>query len=66
MRKERVIIDMDEVIADPMGDMIDWYEKTYGIWVNRGYDRILVEKVMRGLTARPYEDVCRKHIENWP
>jgi len=27
---ERVIIDMDEVIADPMGDMIDWYEQKYG------------------------------------
>jgi 5'-nucleotidase len=26
---ERVIIDMDEVIADPMGDMIDWYSKKY-------------------------------------
>lgn len=26
---ERVIIDMDEVIADPMGDMIDWYRKHY-------------------------------------
>lgn len=27
---ERVIIDMDEVIADPMGDMIEWYEAKYG------------------------------------
>jgi 5'-nucleotidase len=26
---ERVIIDMDEVIADPMGAMITWYEKEY-------------------------------------
>ena len=26
---QRVIIDMDEVIADPMGDMIRWYRKTY-------------------------------------
>jgi len=25
---ERIIIDMDEVIADPMGDMIEWYRKT--------------------------------------
>jgi 5'-nucleotidase len=31
---ERVIIDMDEVIADPMGDMIAWYEKEYGITVD--------------------------------
>ncbi|WP_167292403.1 5' nucleotidase, NT5C type [Paraflavitalea devenefica] len=28
--KKRVIIDMDEVIADPMGDMITWYEQQYG------------------------------------
>jgi 5'(3')-deoxyribonucleotidase len=27
---ERVIIDMDEVIADTMGKMINWYHKTYG------------------------------------
>ncbi len=26
----RIIIDMDEVIADPMGDMIQWYKKTHG------------------------------------
>jgi 5'(3')-deoxyribonucleotidase len=28
---ERIIIDMDEVIADPMGEMIDWYKKEYGV-----------------------------------
>ncbi len=26
---ERIIIDMDEVIADPMGEMIEWYRKEY-------------------------------------
>ncbi len=26
----RIIIDMDEVIADPMGDTIAWYKKEYG------------------------------------
>jgi 5'(3')-deoxyribonucleotidase len=26
---ERVIVDMDEVIADPLGEMIRWYENTY-------------------------------------
>jgi 5'-nucleotidase len=31
---ERVIIDMDEVIADPMGAMIAWYEKTYTLPVD--------------------------------
>lgn len=31
---ERVIIDMDEVIADPMGAMIAWYEKEHGLPVD--------------------------------
>jgi 5'(3')-deoxyribonucleotidase len=35
---ERIIIDMDEVIADPMGAMINWYEKKYINKVN--YDNI--------------------------
>lgn len=26
---ERVIVDMDEVIADPMGEMVRWYEATF-------------------------------------
>jgi 5'-nucleotidase len=28
---QRIIIDMDEVIADPMGEMIDWYRREYGV-----------------------------------
>lgn len=28
---ERIIIDMDEVIADPMGEMINWYKEHYGL-----------------------------------
>jgi 5'(3')-deoxyribonucleotidase len=31
---ERVIVDMDEVIADPLGEMIRWYEAAYGQPVN--------------------------------
>lgn len=27
---ERIIVDMDEVMADTMGDMMNWYEKKYG------------------------------------
>ena len=35
---ETIIIDMDEVIADPMGAMINWYEKKY---INKvSYDNI--------------------------
>ena len=32
---ERVIIDMDEVMADPMGDMIEWYKKEYMLDVDK-------------------------------
>ena len=31
---ERVIIDMDEVIADPMGEMIQWYKAKYQLDVD--------------------------------
>lgn len=43
---ERVIIDMDEVIADPMGDMIAWYKQKYGLDVN--YDKMLGGSWIRG------------------
>ncbi|MGB4772577.1 MAG: 5'(3')-deoxyribonucleotidase [Chitinophagaceae bacterium] len=32
--KERVIIDMDEVMADTMGKMVNWYEAEYRVKVN--------------------------------
>ncbi len=31
---ERVIVDMDEVMADTMGAMINWYQKEYGLEVD--------------------------------
>ncbi|MBO9636472.1 MAG: 5'(3')-deoxyribonucleotidase, partial [Chitinophagaceae bacterium] len=31
---KRVLVDMDEVIADPMTAMIDWYTKEYGLEVD--------------------------------
>jgi len=43
---ERIIIDMDEVIADPMGDMIDWYSKQYEQQVN--HDQMLVGSWLKG------------------
>jgi len=43
---ERIIIDMDEVIADPMGDMIDWYKKEYGRDVD--WDKMLVGSWLKG------------------
>src|SRR5436190_10106366 len=43
---ERIIIDMDEVIADPMGDMIDWYSKQYEQQVN--HHQMLVGSWLKG------------------
>ena len=43
---ERVIIDMDEVIADPMGDMIDWYRKEYELEVD--YKKMIGGSWLRG------------------
>ena len=43
---ERIIIDMDEVIADPMGDMIEWYKKEYGGDVD--WDKMLVGSWLKG------------------
>lgn len=31
---QRVIVDMDEVMADTMGAMVDWYTNKYGLSVN--------------------------------
>jgi 5'-nucleotidase len=43
---QRVIVDMDEVIADPMGEMISWYSKTHGGEVN--YDSMLGGSWVKG------------------
>ncbi|MBN9386140.1 MAG: 5'(3')-deoxyribonucleotidase [Chitinophagaceae bacterium] len=43
---ERIIIDMDEVIADPMGEMIDWYKKKYDKDVD--WDKMLVGSWLKG------------------
>jgi len=43
---ERIIIDMDEVIADPMEEMIGWYKKQYGQDVD--WDKMLVGSWLKG------------------
>ena len=43
---QRIIIDMDEVIADPMGDMIEWYRKEHGGEVD--WDKMLVGSWLKG------------------
>ena len=46
---ERVIIDMDEVIADPMGEMIEWYREKYGLDVDK-------TKMLGGSWVRGFPD----------
>jgi 5'-nucleotidase len=43
---KRIIIDMDEVIADPMGEMIEWYRKTHEMEVD--WDKMLVGSWVKG------------------
>jgi 5'-nucleotidase len=43
---ERIIIDMDEVIADPMGEMINWYKKEHAGDVD--YKKMLVGSWIKG------------------
>ncbi|HXB92543.1 MAG TPA: hypothetical protein VNU72_09650 [Puia sp.] len=43
---ERIIIDMDEVIADPMGEMIEWYRKEYKGGVD--WDKMLAGSWVKG------------------
>jgi 5'-nucleotidase len=43
---ERIIIDMDEVIADPMNEMIDWYKTEHGGDVD--YKKMLVGSWIKG------------------
>lgn len=46
MSQERIIIDMDEVICDTMGGMIEWYVKEYQGEIDR--EKMLVGSWMKG------------------
>jgi 5'(3')-deoxyribonucleotidase len=50
---ERIIIDMDEVIADPMGDMISWYDKEYGLPID--YEKMLGGSWVKGFPVKHHE-----------
>jgi len=45
-----MIIDMDEVIADPMGDMISWYKTNYGLDVD--YEKMKVGSWLAGFPSQ--------------
>lgn len=50
---ERIIIDMDEVIADPMGSMVSWYEDQYKLKVD--YANIKDGSWIRGFPSQHHE-----------
>jgi len=50
---------MDEVIADPMGEMIDWYQKKYGGAVN--YQNMLGGSWVRGFPEH-HQDMVRERL----
>ncbi|HET6255284.1 MAG TPA: 5'(3')-deoxyribonucleotidase [Puia sp.] len=52
---ERIIIDMDEVIADPMNEMIDWYKKEYGGDVD--YKKMLIGSWVKGFPDEHHDIV---------
>jgi 5'-nucleotidase len=56
---QRIIIDMDEVIADPMGAMIDWYKKEYGLDVD--WDKMLVGSWIKGF-AEQHQLLIRERL----
>lgn len=58
---KRVIVDMDEVIADPMGAMVTWYTKEYGLAVD--YDKMIGGSWLRGFPEQHHE-IVRARIKS--
>ncbi len=56
---ERVIVDMDEVIADPMGEMISWYIREYGGKIE--YPKMLEGSWVKGFPEQ-HQDMVRKRL----
>ena len=56
---QRILIDMDEVIADPMGAMIAWYQKTYGLEVD--YKKMLGGSWVRGFPEQ-HQGIVRERL----
>ena len=56
---ERVIIDMDEVIADPMGEMIRWYKEKHGLDVD--YNKMLGGSWIKGFPEQ-HQTMVRERL----
>ena len=55
---ERIIVDMDEVMADPMGAMIDWYSYTYNLPVD--YNKMLGTGWIKGFPEQHQEECWQR------
>ncbi|HLY69220.1 MAG TPA: hypothetical protein VKR53_05795 [Puia sp.] len=55
---QRVIVDMDEVIADPMNDMIAWYREQYNLDVD--YEKMLVGSWLKGFPDEHHQLVLER------
>lgn len=55
---ERIIVDMDEVMADPMGAMIDWYTNKYNLSVN--YEKMLGTGWIKGFPEQHQEECWQR------
>ena len=58
MKTERVIIDMDEVIADPMGEMIRWYNEEHGLEIDQ--TKMLIGSWIKGFPEHHQEIVMQR------
>jgi 5'-nucleotidase len=58
---QRILIDMDEVIADPMGAMIDWYQKAYGLGVD--FQKMLGGSWVRGFPEQHHQ-IIRERLSS--
>ena len=59
---KRVLVDMDEVIADTTGGMIEWYEKTYGGTID--YTKMLEgHSLIKGFPEQHQSDVRQQLYE---
>lgn len=56
---ERVIVDMDEVIADPMGEMISWYKKEYALDID--YNKMLGGSWVKGFPDQ-HQQIVRERL----
>jgi len=56
---ERVLVDMDEVIADPMGEMISWYRKEYSLGVD--YHAMLGGSWIKGFPQQ-HQGIIRERL----